>query len=78
MADKTITDLGSANAEYSIVRDAGDVIVEVLIRTDDGDTERVGLSRDDVIAATTAADRAATVATLDKLYAAALAKRGFA
>lgn len=76
MASKSISDIGASAAQYRI--DRTPLQIEVLIPSSDGDTERVLLTAADVIAATTAGERASLASIFDgKLYPAALAKAGF-
>lgn len=77
MASKTISDLGPGRARYDIDRDGPSTRVRVTFLLDDGTEGSAELTRAEVIDATTAADRTATLATLAKLHAAALAKSDF-
>lgn len=80
MAQRTEIDAGAQTARFDIDREkvaaGGAAPVVVMVKTNRGELS-VDLTRAELLAATTAGERTAFVATLDKLYAAALVKLGF-
>jgi len=78
MASKTISDRGATDVSVMYVITRNPVTVTVQIGTTDGDNETVSLDQAEVVAATTAGQRAALVDAFDNaLYSAALEKLGF-
>ncbi len=78
MPSKSKNDQGANNALYKLQRDGSDIKVIIIIRGDDGTTEAVHLNKDEVVAATTPAERAGLKNGVDALYAAALTKANWA
>jgi hypothetical protein len=77
MASKTITDLGSARARYSINREAGGAEAMIDFQNSEDQYESATFTQAELVALTTTAQRTAFLEVLDILFAEALVKKGY-